>query len=299
MSTLVDSLSQQGFIIQRHNLLSTQSIPENTDILVIAAPRSKVSAGEVTLLQNYIKQGGQLLWLHDPDSTQSLNPLAEQLGILLYTGTVVDANQELQQLLGIRNVAAIPVIEYGKSMLTKGIETQTLFPFSTMIEEDFDAKVKPDMEWQYDAFLSSMSSSWLETGDINASTLIFEVENNDQQGPIPLALSLKKSYTSDTNQGDEVDNDRRKEQRIVIMGDSDFMLNAFIGYGSNLDLARNIFNWLSQDDSTISIPTSIATDTRLALSDSVLISLSLFFLILLPLGLIIAGVFIWIQRRKA
>lgn len=286
ISSLSDVLSRQGFEVQSHNLISTQAIPNNTDILVIAAPQTAYLEGEIKIIQAYIKAGGKLLWLHDPDSSDSLTPLADQLGILVHTGTIVDANQELQQLLGIRNAAVIPVIDYTRSSITKGIDRQTLFPFSTMIEEDFDAKIKADMLWQYNAFLNTMPTSWLEKGDINSSTLIFEVEKDDRQGPIPLGLSLSK-----------VKDDA--QQRIIVMGDSDFLLNSFIGYGANLDLARNIFNWLGQDDGLLNLPTQIGEDIHLELSDNLLISLSFFFLILLPLALIVTGSLIWIRRQKS
>ena len=303
VSTLSDVLARQGFTVQSHKLISTQAIPDNNDILVIAAPQNTYLAGELKLIKAYIDRGGKLLWLHDPDSSDSLMPLADHLGILVHQGTVVDANQELQQLLGIQNAAVIPVIDYGNFPVSQGIEQQTLFPFSTMIEEDFDAKVKEDMQWQYTAFLNTMPSSWLETGDLNQNTLVFEEDQGDKQGPIPLALALTKMFGETSTKTDidaQGDNDSNKvQQRIIVIGDSDFLLNSFIGYGANLELAKNIFNWLIQDDDFLSIPNQIAPDLRLDLSDNLLISLSFFFLILMPLALIIMGSLIWIRRRKA
>ena len=291
MIKLTNGLQRKGFKVQPHNLLRTQSIPDNTDILVIASPEKDLLEGEVNIIKDYIKKGGKLLWLHDPDSSESLKPLADQLGINIYKGTVVDSNIELQKMLGIKNAAAIAVIDYGKSKITKSIDAQTLFPFSSMIEEDFDAKVRSDINWEYDAFLTSMPSSWLETGETDSGTITFDAAQDDIQGPIPLALSLKKKLNND--------NEKAGEQRIIVMGDSDFMLNSFIGYGSNLDLANNIFNWLSNDDNLIDIKSQTAKDIRLEISDRVLISLSLFFLILLPLALLTTGVLIWMRRRKA
>lgn len=291
MKKLVDTLQKQGFKIQPHNLLRTQSIPTNTDILVIAAPQTKLLEGELKIIQRYMKNGGKLLWLQDPDSTDSLTPLADQLGIVIHKGTVVDSNIELQQMLGIQNAAAIPVLDYGRSKITKNIETQTLFPFSCMIEEDFDAKGNDDISGEYDAFLSSMPTSWLETGSITEGDITFDADKDDIQGPIPLAISIKKKIKKE--------DDKTIEQRIIVIGDSDFMLNSFIGYGANMDLAVNMFNWLSADDKLVEIKSQTARDVQLDISEHVLLSFSLFFLILLPLGLLITGALIWIRRRKA
>lgn len=291
MTKLLSALKKQGFKVQPHNLIRTQSIPDNTDILVIAAAQAAVPEGELKIIQTYVKNGGHLLWLQDPDSTDTLTPLADQLGIIIHKGTVVDSNIELQQMLGIQNAAAIPVIDYGRSKITKNIETATLFPFSCMIEEDFDAKSKDEINGEYDAFLSSMPTSWLETGSLTEGDITFDADKDDIQGPIPLAISLKKKINKE--------NDETTEQRIIIVGDSDFMLNSFIGYGSNMDLAMNIFNWLSADDQLVELKSQTARDIQLDISENVLLSFSLFFLVLLPLGLLITGGVIWMRRRKA
>ena len=304
ISTLSDVLRRQGFIVKSHKLMSTQAIPADNDILVLASPQQAYLAGEISLIKDYISQGGKLLWLHDPDSSDSLTPLADHLGILIHTGTIVDANQELQQLLGIQSPAVIPVIDYSDFPVSQGIDQHTLFPFSTLIEEDFDPKVKEVVTWQYTAFLNTMPSSWLETGDLNQSTLLFETEHDDKPGPLPLALALTKNIDSevDDNVDQAVNMDAQQpeaQQRIIIIGDSDFLLNAFIGYGANLDLAKNIFNWLSQEDDFLNLPSQISPDLHLDLSDNLLISLSFFFLILLPLALLIMGILIWSRRRKS
>ena len=47
MSTLVTSLQRNGFKIQPHNLLRSQSIPQNASFVVIASPQQDLTAGEV------------------------------------------------------------------------------------------------------------------------------------------------------------------------------------------------------------------------------------------------------------
>ena len=290
-SIITETLEKQGFKIQAHNLIRTQSIPNNTDILVIASPKKDLLDGEIKIIQDYLKKGGKLLWLQDPDATQSLQALADQLGILVYQGTIVDANIELQQMLGIKNAAAVPVIDYGRSPITKNLQIQTLFPFSTMVEEDFDAKIKDAINWKYDTFLSSLPSSWLETGETTQSNITFDPDKGDKQGPIPLGIALRRALDNDNKKTDE--------QRIIIIGDSDFMANSFIGYGANIDLANSLFNWLSTDDNLIEIKPQTARDIRLNISEPVLILFSIFFLIVLPLGLLLTGFIIWLKRRKA
>jgi len=90
-----------------------------------------------------------------------------------------------------------------------------------------------------------------------------------------------------------------QEQRVIIIGDGDFLSNAYVGYGSNLDLGVKMMNWLAEDDSMVQIPTKTAVDLSLTLSSNAVVLLGGFFLFLLPIGLIATGISVWLRRRKA
>ncbi len=83
----------------------------------------------------------------------------------------------------------------------------------------------------------------------------------------------------------------------MVVGDSDFMLNSYIGQGSNLELASNIFNWLSVDDDLLSIKAKVTPGTKLNLSTAGRIGLASLWLGL-PLLLLLTGTFRWLKRRK-
>ena len=105
-----------------------------------------------------------------------------------------------------------------------------------------------------------------------------------------IGLTLARSHENDDG---EIYN-----QRIAIVGDADFLSNRYLGNGSNLDIGINLLNWLSHDDQLIAISPRPAPDTRLELSSEKQISIALFFLLLLPLGLVVSGLRIWLKRRK-
>ncbi|MCW8955647.1 MAG: hypothetical protein OQL09_02095, partial [Gammaproteobacteria bacterium] len=88
-----------------------------------------------------------------------------------------------------------------------------------------------------------------------------------------------------------------KQQRIVIIGDTDFISNNNIGQGANSLFTMNSLNWLTEDESLISISLKSAPDTQLKLDDSQIAIIGFGFLILLPLLLLAAGFFIWHKRH--
>ncbi len=288
ISKLAQVLQTQGFNIQPHNLIRTQSIPSDATFIVIAAPQKAYLEAEVKIITDYIKQGGNLLWMHEPGEMFGLDNLEQQLGIVINEGTMLDANQALQDMLGIKHPAAIAIIDYGDSDITKDLTAHTIFPFATAIERDPDTeKAEQGQKWKYQPLLTTLPTSWLESGAIQGDVK-FDAEA-DKPGPLDIAITLTRPNNT---------SEKAPEQRIVVMGDSNFMLNNFIGQGSNLELATNIFNWLGADDELLSITRVSASDTTLDMPNWALYSMAISFLFVLPIGLLLIGTVRWMRRRK-
>ncbi|MEZ5536423.1 MAG: Gldg family protein [Thiolinea sp.] len=305
MSQLVTSLQRSGFRIQPHSLVRSQSIPDGARFLVIAAPQRDLLEGEVDLLLRYVEQGGNLLWLQDPGDTDSLAALAEALGIQFGEGTIVDANEQLHEMLGIDHPAVVPVVDYGRSPLGGKLSgSQSLFPFATSIARRPDVDGKSD-SWKVDEFLNTLPNSWRETAPINGE-IAYAEEDGDELGPLVIGVALTRlkeglGVAGDERPGAEVaaiNVSGEQQQRVVVIGDSDFLLNASIGRGVNLDLAGNIFNWLAADDNLLNIRSVSAPDLRLEMNQTLSLVLAAFFLLGLPVLLVAAGVWIWWRRRR-
>lgn len=88
------------------------------------------------------------------------------------------------------------------------------------------------------------------------------------------------------------------QQRIVVIGDGDFLSNAFLGNGGNLDLGLNIIQWLSRSDALINIPSKTAPDRKLELSPIASGAIAVGFLFVLPIVLIGTGAIVWFKRRR-
>lgn len=277
-------LEKKGFRFQPHNIVNTQSIPANASFLIIAAPLKDYLESEVKIIDDYLQQGGNLLWLHEPGDLHALDDIEQQLGLEIHEGTLFDADEARQNALGIKHPAGIAVNVYGKSELTKNLLSRTLFPFATAILQDQEIK---DSDWKYQPILSTMPTSWLESGAVQGD-IKFD-DDADKPGPLTMGMIL----TRDNKNSDE----NAHEQRVVVVGDSEFLLNGYIGQGSNLEFATNIFNWLSEDDDLLSIKASVAPGRNLELSDMGRIGLASLW-IALPIILVIIGMVRWIRRGK-
>jgi ABC-type uncharacterized transport system involved in gliding motility auxiliary subunit len=89
------------------------------------------------------------------------------------------------------------------------------------------------------------------------------------------------------------------QQRIVVIGDGDFLSNSFLGNAGNLDLGSKLVNWLTGDEQLIDVPARLARDTQLELSTYAQALIGLTALLGIPLALLVAGFGLWWRRRAA
>lgn len=149
---------------------------------------------------------------------------------------------------------------------------------------------KINENWKVSPFLQTVPRSWSETGILKGA-----IDYNagiDIVGPLTIGLAL-------TRKDDKTTNENLKKQRIVILGDGDFLSNTYLGNQGNLNIGHNIINWISNDDNFISIPSSNAVDKQINISELFGAFIGLFFLVILPLSLLIGGTLIWYKRRSA
>jgi len=277
LSDWTAQLESRGINTQTINLGVTQLIPDNASALVIASPQVDLLPGESSIISEYLSKGGNLLWLSDPGETHGLGALAEQLGIEFHPGMVVDPTT---QRLGLNDPRITIIAEYGTQAVTNNFSNLTLFPQASAIE------LIEGSEWQADPFLITAPDSWSETGELQGELALDAGE--DIPGPLNIGVILTRNSAAETP----------LEQRVIVIGDGDFLSNQYLGNAGNQELGLNLANWLSRDDAFINIPAKTSTDLSLEFTPSVAGIIGLIF-ILLPLLLLATGFVIWQRRRRA
>ena len=289
LSAFMEGLKNKGFAVKEINLTQILGIPSDASVVVIASPLVEYLGGELDVIKTYLEQGGNLLWLQEPDSRAKLQPLADYLDIEFMEGVIVDLDI---QLLGV-NDPTIIMGQYEDHPITQDFKMLTLFPRTGGIN------FKSSEKWQVTPFLKSIQRSWLERGELKG-TIKFD-QGTDVQGPINVGLALTREVnTANANKDAASDPASKpsKTQRIVVLGDGDFISNAYLGNQGNQPFGENIMNWLTHDDNFIDIPQAKAPDAEIVVTESGMIMFGLLYFIVIPLSLIGAGVFIWLKRRK-
>ena len=292
LGLFTNNLSNKGFNIAPLNMGKTLSIPVNTSVLVIASPLVDYLPGETKLIKEYVEAGGNLLWLIEPDKTELLKDLAAYLQIKPVKGLIIDLDNGL-----LGNDPTHVLGQYFEHAITNSFSTtQTIFPQVAGL----DITAKPD--WSIDAFVQSMPRSWLETGKIEGAVKYNEA--SDVSGPLPFGFAITRmtgeaiEENGEDKEEQEAKTSTQHQQRIIIMGDGDFLSNTYLGLLGNLAMGESIFNWLAHDDDFIDIPPTNAISSSIAVTEMHMAILGLVFILLLPALLIGSGFFIWLKRRK-
>ena len=279
-------LEAKGFKFANPDLTIAQAVPANGAMLVIASPQVDVSDIEAKKIKAYLEAGGNVLWLLDDNNLRGMQEVADYLGIKVSPGIAVDMTAA--QYGADAKVAFASL--YGDHPITRNFQLRTLFPEA----HEVDAQASDEFGWKVGRLVEVAPNGWLDsdksTAGVKNQKVVFD-EKTDKRGPINIGVALEREYG-------------KKGQRVVVMGNANFLSNTFITNGGNLDFGINIVNWLAGDDKLITIQPMPLKDINVTIPNDAkghAIAWTVFhgFQYFIPLGFFVAGFWLWWKRRKA
>lgn len=274
-SQLSDKLGQNGFILDELSLInnSDPKIPDDASVLVIAGPKQDILDKEVTVILDYVKNGGKLLMFFDPakeGKDRGLNKVLEYYKTGVNEGFVVDIKNAFYG-----DIATPVISSYEASPIADGL-TSTFYVESVGILGDGENSENVS------CIAKTSKESWLEN-DFGAT----EVNQSDKEtaGPICVAAALAK-------------NEGEKQLRGIIIGDSDFAMNGFSQMLGNQDLFINSLRWVLGQDNMLGVTPKEGIDDVVSLTNSQINTIFWALVAGIP-GLIgLVGITVWYNRRK-
>lgn len=276
LSQAVKNLEERGYQVIPLNLAEKATIPENTNLLILAGGKQKLFPQEVAALKKYSEQGGNLLLLLDPEIDLGLEPLLKTWGIQLDQRVIIDGSGSGNMLnLG----PATPLItRYGDHPITQDFgNSLSIYPFSRPIATFKNTGVEAV------SLLITNDQMWAES-DLDSAEISFD-PTKDLAGPFDLGVALTRNLASKTS-------------KLIIIGNSTFVTDGWFDQQLNGDVFLNSVEWLSnRDKPTLSIRAKEAQNRRINLTPfkaNLIFGLSI---IILPLlSFILAGVTWWRRR---
>ena len=281
------ALINNGFDIDTISL-DSQDIPNSGNIaaLVLADPKTELSATVKSKINAYIETGGNMLILGESGKEDILNPILKPLGLQFAKGILVQISKHYSPdiVYPYLTRAAGSLAEEDQLLRIKeGNKGDSVF---------FNSEsVVPIESTENSAFLKTALSMtnpgkvWLKKGKLVKDSVppVLNVADGD--------IKLE-SFVTTMALTREINN---KEQRIIIAGDADFMSNRFNGGGY---LGRAIYSWLDNNEYPIYGPVAPPKDDLLLISSAAADTSKVVFTWIVPAILVVVGTVLLVRRKR-
>ncbi|MFO7857846.1 MAG: DUF4350 domain-containing protein [Ectothiorhodospiraceae bacterium] len=271
-----DHLKEQGYSLKRVDDLAA-GVPSDSDLLVIADPRLEWPRGQQEAVTEWLDQGGNLLWLADSGDGDRMGFLADTLGVRLPQGRVVEPRAEA--MLGVDDSRLLALAEYPEHAALEGLGAVSLLSGVRVVEPGDHPG-----EWASQVLLRSAERHWRDRS-ADSDDPAFSGDDGDERGPMPLGVTLSRAT------------DAGGEQRVAVVGDADFLANAYLGNGANQDLGTRVVDWLTRG-ARVSVPEIVPPDQHLELDRAGVVILGGVFLVGLPALFLAGSLWTWWRRRR-
>jgi ABC-type uncharacterized transport system involved in gliding motility auxiliary subunit len=306
------ALENEGYEVRPLLLAELPDVPADANLLMVVAPERPVLEHEIEAIDRYIARGGKTLLMVDPQRGAEFQPLLAARGISLGDDIVIE--QYVQMFAGAQ-LGLEPIISnYGSHPITAGFSERTIFSMARSIT--LAAESPEHIELAELARSSESPNSWAET-DLARLFDSSEVEEGDGDMPGPIVIAAAATLhrdglnwtapavataPGDGNAADAVADPAAEapldmEGRLVVVGDSEWANNRYLGNFYNQDLFLNTVTWLAGEEELISIRPRTTRSSRVMLTQQESTAVFYLTVLLLPELVLFCGMFVWFGRR--
>ncbi|WP_432714340.1 Gldg family protein [Pedobacter sp.] len=274
------SLINQGFDIINLDLSKVKAIPDSLCTLVLADPTVAFTPEQLNVITAYLDKGGNMMIAGEPGRQHLLNPLLAKLGIALLPGTLIEESENFEpNLLQVKFTKAAE--DYKFSFYDGAVMA---FVGTAGLTYTNDGPYKKAV-----IAVSNGARGWNKLDNFDPNDKIVFNPAKESKAAYPVALAVTRNVAN-------------KEQKILVIGDTDFM--------SNVELTRNnlntvntlftikMFRWFSDGIYPVSTPRPKATDTKILVSRTQINYQKALFLGVIPLLISIFGGMTLIRRKR-
>ena len=303
--TLAETLRRDNCAVEEWPGLGAASVPEGTDCVVVAGPRTAFTEPELAVLQTYLDGGGHALFFLDVEflpggsrreSDFGLGPLLSSYGVTLGNDVVIDPKNALP-MFGADTLFARTFRPHPITKLLEG--SAVVFPLARSVS----AAAAPLAGLTDTVLVETSADGWGETDLKNLEVKVVK-DDKDLPGPVPLAVAVEGTRGPRAPQGDakaEAKDESKpdaKKTRLVVFGDADFASNGGVANAGNLYLLSAAANWALERESLVAIPPKSADQVAVTLSRGDIGQIALVVLLVLPACAVALGLAIWYRRRS-
>ena len=250
--------------------LSMEAVRPDTDLLVISSPTADFSEKEIAALDAYMANDGRLLVFMGPSSGEqpNLEGFFREWGI------------------GVSRIVVAEELQYTDSNPLSVVPVYSAHPINQYFSGNQLYLVMPSCR--------ALDQLYVSQGGIRTQKLLYSTaraydsrDKNGEKGPFTLAMTAEKK--KDTGKA-----------RIVMIGSNGIYSDSFMAAGNfaNAKFLTQVLNWCTETDSAVNIPAKNIGNPQIIITVEQIILQALAFVVVLPLGVLLAGFFVCRRRRR-
>jgi hypothetical protein len=274
LSNLSEAISQQNAVVKTLSLSSADEIPPDASALLLVAPKSDLDEREAAVIGAWLRKGGKMLVLLDPNSA------TPRLHALLANSGIIPRDDRVLRLIQLP--LATGILRDVTAHVLPNAEVTRRLGFDQPLAQQEKIRIRPLVE--------AAEEFWGETAYLpNQPGGVAYQDGIDNGQPLIIGASADR---------DAVENDRVgiQSSRLIVMGSSQFAFDAGLSR-PGLDLIVGCVNSLIDRGSVSGITPKNATRFALQLTDIQLSRLALLVIVGIPALAAVLGILVWLRRR--
>ncbi len=311
-------LENEIFEVTNVDILTTGKVPDDCDTLIITMPSKDFDELATNAIIDYINSGRNILWFQAATAqnveTPNVNKILATYGVNPFEVGIIRETDKNKMLSGepdliLPDIQSTEVTE--KLVNSEGV----IFINATKINSMDESKLTELNVTKTDLLTTSSESYFRTNFTINSDS----AQSEDKVGTYTVGAMFTKTIkdenaqtnNDETSVNDENNSEESKKEenaktsKLIIFGENYFISDIpltqnsqapVIQYRQNKDLALNSIAYLVEREEDITARKNTGTVTYTATETENNIILAIIFII--PVAIIIAGVVVWVIRRR-
>ena len=282
-SSFSDALETDNIETETLSLLSSESVPEDVEYILINSPSTDISEEEKDMLVEFLEGGGRVLILSgttEGDELTNLNAVMEYYGISVLEGVMIEESTDHY----VFNTPVLLMPDMESSDITDPLiddNYHVILPVAKALDVS-----EPSADVTVTPLLTSSDESFLKADGYDIET--YDKEDGDTDGPHTLSVLVTK------------DIDDESQMQLVWVGSSLMLEDAYNEYSSdaNEDFVLNALEMMCEKDDSISVRSKSLTNEYLTVSTSDSSLIKVVTIAVIPAAYLIVGIIVTVRRRR-
>ncbi len=285
--------------------------PEKLQALLIIGPKENLTQAALQAVDNYLIGGGKIGFFIDKTDVNlqmqnvkkidtNLDSLLTNYGISVNADLIGDKQagmitmRQQKGFFSFANQIRYPFLPMITNLSRTSTVTQKIEAFNLYFVSSIDTSRVAEKGLDMEIIARTSPETFIQSGTFN---ILADRDINDYNytaGSIPVIALVKGSFGSFFEPGK-----KGVDTRVFISGDADFFADGKTGSDENINLFLNLADWLTADETLISIRSKEITQRPLKkMSEGYKNLIKTLNIVMIPLLFAAIGIFRWYSGRK-